>query len=52
MNALVITESTLPKDFEKRVLEEMKKSVDFFEKEIAKLRTNRAHSSLIEDVKT
>lgn len=51
MNGLIITESTLPKDFEKRVLEEMKKSVDFFEKEIAKLRTNRAHSSLIEDVK-
>jgi ribosome recycling factor len=51
MNGLIITETLSPKDFEKRVLEEMKKTVDFFEREIAKLRTNRAHASLVEDIR-
>ena len=38
------------KSFEKTMLEEMTKSIKHFEGELIKIRTGRAHTSLIEDV--
>lgn len=49
--AFIIKENMSLKNFEKEISDLMRPSVDFFEKELAKLRTNRAHPSLIEDIK-
>jgi ribosome recycling factor len=46
-----LSESMSIKEFEGHVSSELKKSIDFFEKELSKIRTGRAHVSLIEDVK-
>jgi len=46
-----LTEQTGPQQFEKLVEPEMEKHRFFLEKELAKLRTGRAHPSMIEDVK-
>jgi ribosome recycling factor len=40
-----------PKNFEKLAEKEFAASVSFLEKELQKIRTNRAHPSLIEDIK-
>lgn len=47
----VISESISQKDFEKKVNDEIKKVIDFLEKELAKIRTNRSHPSMVEDLK-
>jgi ribosome recycling factor len=46
-----LSESISTKEFEQSVLSELDKTIDFFEKELNKIRTGRAHVSLIEDVK-
>ena len=48
---LVLKENTSLKNFEKEISDLMKPGIDFFEKEIFKLRTNRAHPSLVEDIR-
>lgn len=48
---LNITEQTSPQQFEKIVEVEMEKSRFFLEKELSKLRTGRAHPSMVEDIK-
>ncbi len=50
MQKIDFSENLSLKNFEKHALDEMKIVVEFFEKELSKLRTNRAHPSLIEDV--
>ena len=50
MNKIDLSDSFSLKSFEKYILDEMKTPLDFFEKEAGKLRTNRAHPSLVEDV--
>ena len=50
MSKIKLVESISLKDFEKEINEELKKIIDFFEKELSKLRTNRAHPSIIEDI--
>lgn len=49
--AFLFNENISLKAFEKHLLDTMKCSIEFFEKEIAKLRTNKAHPSLIEDIR-
>lgn len=46
-----LSENTSIKNFEKEINDLLKPNFDFLEKELAKLRTNRAHPSLIEDIK-
>jgi ribosome recycling factor len=50
-NNIVFSENLSQKDFEKKVLDEMRKSIDFFEKELLKIRTSRAHTSLVDGIK-
>ncbi len=45
------TEALSLKEFEKQVSDEMKKGVSFLETELSKIRTNRAHTSLVEGIK-
>lgn len=49
--SLELTESMNPKQLEKVIEAEMDKHLKHFEKELAKLRTGRAHPSLVEDIK-
>jgi ribosome recycling factor len=49
--AIAFNENLSLKVFEKYAFDAMKISVDFFEKEIGKLRTNKAHPSLVEDIR-
>ena len=51
MSNIKVSEQISLKEFEKSVSDEMKKAIEFFEKELSKIRTNRTHPSLIEDVK-
>lgn len=51
MSNIIFSESLSQKDFEKKVLEEMKKSVDFLDKELLKIRTSRANPSLVDNIK-
>ncbi len=44
-------ENAPTKQFEEAVATEMDKTVKFFEKELLKIRTGRAHPSLLEDIK-
>jgi ribosome recycling factor len=46
-----LSESISIKEFEQSILIELGKVIEFFEKELNKIRTGRAHVSLIEDVK-
>mgnify|MGYP003353553957 CR=1 FL=1 len=48
---IVYSESISMKDFEKKTIDEMKKSVEFLEKELLRIRTNRAHPSLVDGIK-
>lgn len=48
---ITITEGANPKQFEKDVEKEMEEHVKHLEKELLKIRTGRAHPSMIEDVK-
>lgn len=48
---ITLTESTNPKQFEKDIEKEMDTHVKHLEKELLKIRTGRAHPSMIEDVK-
>ena len=48
---IIFSESISTKDFEKKTIDEMKKSVEFLEKELLKIRTNRAHTSLVDGIK-
>ena len=48
---ITYSENLSIKDFEKSISEETKKIVDFLDKELLKLRTNRVHPSLVEDLK-
>jgi len=50
-SSIIYSESMDFKAFEKKILDEMKRSVEFLEKEFAKIRTNRVHPSLIEEVR-
>lgn len=51
MKGFELNESTNPKTFEKNVEGEMTNHIKHFEKELIKIRTGRAHTSLIEDIK-
>ena len=51
MLKIIFSESISIKDFEKKTIDEMKKSVEFLEKELLKIRTNRAHTSLVDGIK-
>jgi ribosome recycling factor len=51
MSNIKVSEQVSLKEFEKNVFDEMKKAIEFFEKELSKIRTNRTHPSLIEDIK-
>lgn len=51
MTNLNIVEGGSLKDFEKNIEPEMDKHIKHFEKELLKIRTGRAHTSMIEDVK-
>jgi ribosome recycling factor len=51
MSIIKISEQISIKEFEKSVIEEMKKSADFLNSELAKIRTNKVNTSLIEDIK-
>lgn len=51
MNNLNIAEGGSLKDFEKNIEPEMDKYIKHFEKELLKIRTGRAHTSMIEDIK-
>lgn len=48
---ITIVEGGSTRDFEKTLETEMDKHVKFFEKELLKIRTGRAHTSMIEDIK-
>jgi ribosome recycling factor len=48
---LLFNENLSSKVFEKYVIDSMKATVEFFEKELGKLRTSKANPSLIEDVR-
>ena len=37
------------KTFEKDIIEEMQQGLEFYDKELVKIRTNRVHPSLIEN---
>jgi ribosome recycling factor len=45
------TETLSLKEFEKQITDEMKKGISFLEIELSKIRTNRAHTSLVEGIK-
>ena len=49
--ALLFNENLSSKVFEKYVIDSMKMTVEFFEKELGKLRTSKANPSLIEDTR-
>ncbi|KKR96708.1 MAG: Ribosome-recycling factor [candidate division TM6 bacterium GW2011_GWE2_41_16] len=51
MAILVLTEGMNPKQFEQTIEALMVPSVDHFEKELAKIRTGRAHPSMVEGLK-
>jgi ribosome recycling factor len=51
MKGFDLNETTNPKTFEKNVEAEMDKHIKHFEKELVKIRTGRAHTSLLEDIK-
>lgn len=51
MSLSSFSENTSLKEFDKEVHESMKRIIEHFEKELNKLRTNRANPSLIEDIK-
>lgn len=51
MAKLIFSEELSIKDFEKYVSGMMQEGIDFLEKELTKIRTNRVHPSLVEDVK-
>lgn len=48
---IIYSENLSIKDFEKSISEEVKKIVEFLDKELIKLRVNRVHPSLVEDLK-
>ena len=48
---ITLTEGANTKQFEKDIETEMAKHLKHFEKELLKIRTGRAHPSMIEDVK-
>lgn len=48
---LTIVEGTPTKKFQEEVKAEMHKAIEAFEKELLKIRTGRAHPTMIEDVK-
>src|SRR3989337_3686293 len=50
MSNFVIVESQT-KEFEKALSAEMEKSIKHFEHELVTIRTNRAHTSMVEDIK-
>lgn len=50
MNVGIIESGNL-KQFEKEIESQMDKHIKYFEKEIQKLRTGRAHPSMVEDIK-
>jgi len=45
-----ITVDITPKNFETAIKPEMEKAIEHFNKELAKIRTGRAHSSMVEDL--
>ena len=45
-----ITVDITPKNFENAIKPEMDKAIDHFNKELAKIRTGRAHASMVEDL--
>ncbi len=47
-----ITEDLSIKEYEKNIENQLDKCLKHFEKEISKLRTGRAHPSMVEDIKT
>ena len=49
--AITLTEGANTKQFEKDIEQEMDQHVKHLEKELLKIRTGRAHPSMIEDVK-
>ncbi|MCL4229207.1 ribosome recycling factor [Candidatus Dependentiae bacterium] len=49
MKKIVLVENN-SKDFEKHMDEEMLKAIKHFEHELVKIRTNRAHTSMVEDL--
>ena len=51
MIALSLSESSGTKPFEQAIEQHMKPVIEHFEKELIKLRTGRAHPSMIEDIK-
>ena len=51
MTPIKLTEGANTKQFEKDVETEMDIHIKHFEKELLKIRTGRAHPSMIEDVK-
>lgn len=51
MIRLQLTEGGNTKPFEKELETEMDKEVKHFERELSKLRTGRAHTSMVEDIK-
>ncbi len=51
MTRLQLVEGTNPKTVEKEIEQEMDKEVKHFEKEVAKIRTGRANTALLEDIK-
>jgi len=51
MLTIDVNETTNPKQLEKAIADEMDKHIKHFEKELLKVRTGRAHTSMIEDIK-
>lgn len=47
---IVITTEITPKNFEAAIKPEMEKALEHFNKELAKIRTGRAHPSMVEDL--
>lgn len=50
MITLQFREGDAPTKFEAVLKQEMQKHIDFFDKELKKVRTGRAHASLVEDI--
>ncbi len=48
---IIFTEGANTKEFEKEIETEMDKQIKHFEKELLKIRTGRAHPSMMEDIK-
>lgn len=48
---LTISEGANPKQFEKELESDMDKNIKHFEKELLKIRTGRAHPSMVEDLR-